>query len=410
MTDSVRRDVVGAQTLTGVTGVDLQGEDDVRNWLPMDVLEPPIRNSNLSTLFTCLRMYLLKERCALEPWGYRSAAETGTMTHLVLNALWKGESKNSVHNLLSLYVADAKEDARGWYENHGTPDVCDRVLKQIDQDAALALCMGFLHWEKYPLNPAGCKPVLLEEELTLRLPDILQPIQGRLDLVVEVPSNNPLLPGLVIVDHKTTDYPKALGLSMEFSTWARLYRLLLQNHWPGRPVTGAVLNVIQKPDIRLKEWQTFDEYLEECRDWYEARDDAVGFCGSDGNPVLFKSGPRKGLLKPRWEHADKADLRLAEPPMRSFPHRFTEPLMPPSLKNMLLVANRAARCAPLLSNFPETGEPCGHCRSRYNKPCPYLPLCSTNPVNWPTIVEQQFTIRLDKPDTPEDLEQETSDE
>jgi hypothetical protein len=390
MTTKLKDHMPGVQSFDGVAGNSPQADDDIRQYVPLDTTTPDIRQSGAGTLFTCFRMFLLKIRAGLVPWGYRSAPSIGQLGHLWLNAKYAGLSDSRANELVSAQVRETVEDILSWAERSAKLETADKIIKQVERDQAMALACASIHWGKHPLDTERFRAVAIEQDYRLKVPGVAAHIAGRLDVVLEVHDDVLERSGYVILDHKFVSDPASYALAAGFGLQPRLYRLLASAALTDKPVLGFMHNVIQKPSCNIKDWQTFDEFLEECRDWYDAADDETGTQDEAGYAVRFKSGPRKGQVKPRWEWAKNADGFLKNPPMCQFLTRYTEPLLPDELYKQLQIVSRACGCQPTLSNFGPTGEAAGVCRNHWNKPCPYLPLCSNDPDNWEAIIQDGF--------------------
>ena len=271
--------------------------------------------------------------------------------------------------------------------------------------------MSQLHWEQFPLDTGAWEVVALEQDYEVKLPaayGIRQPIAGRVDAVLRH-LRDPK--GLFLLDHKTTSKRPADWIrGTALSTQARLYRLLVTAAL-GEPVLGILYNIVQRPPVRWKSWQTFDDYAAECRDWYLGRCDQHpqprrhkqglrsdgtprSGCDSEGYILDPETGQRK--LYPRWDYSDLAALRASRPeerPMVQYLRIFHEPPMTDDLQAKLLIAARASRGRPQLGSFPTTGADAGLCNNFYGRSCPFLPLCDADPADWQSVIEAGYQVR-----------------
>jgi hypothetical protein len=134
-------------------------------------------------------------------------------------------------------------------------------------------------------------------------------------------------------------------------------------------VHGAIVNLIRTPTIKYcpntKDKGGFQCYIDRLRQWYidenaKSPDDSPLYQGT----VRFSG---------------------SEPVTQEFALRLSR------------YVKEAASGNPNVNEFPRAGG--SRCTNRFNKPCPYLGLCSVDPVLWPSLVRQglyQISFREDE--------------
>lgn len=375
---------------------------DIRDVLPsVEVISSPqVRSSSMATYFKCQRRFLLEYRCGIVPRLSGSALVKGTLVHLGAAYLYSGKPMEEALTAIRQRESEHARQVSSWVEAKKlTTEEADRVLDRLEDDTVMALAMVKALYQISPISMQEFEVVGTEVEATFNI------LGSRLDLLLRSREADPIYgcPALWVFDFKTTDDPEKYKRVASYAMQPRLYRWTGGSLSPSEPVAGCVYVCLQKPSIKRKEWQSRDDYLREIEDWYACRDDSVGVILPDGTPETFKSGPRKGMPKPRWEHSKNASLFQFQPPVVMFRHRFLRAddcerafEADPELAHMVVQVKEAGERLPLLPLFPRTGEAAGHCNSYGG--CPYLPFCQeSNEWLWPQVFERGFTIR-----TPED--------
>lgn len=370
---------------------------DLQKYLKLPVLNPPVRQSNIGHYQQCPRYFMFRDRFGLVKKGYKSAASRGTMVHLVLSMLLKGHDYRSACRHLNAFVEAESEKLREWGVTGGNPLVADRQVEQVERDGVIAAAMAQIFWERVPFDRSRYEVVSVEQELRLEHPLHRNAILGgTIDLILRDKVENCYL----LQDHKTTSLrPRDYAIALPFDYQVRLYRLMFETALRSGvlglkrlPLRGFIHNVIQVPKITQKNGQSFDDFLQELRDWYDGKDDSIGEKDENDEPIVFKKGARKGKIVPRWEHSDKLSTWAEAPPFERFLTRFTEPLLSHELKHAILgVATALAKEATDV-NFPRMGAASGMCKQHYGRPCEFMPLCSVHPCNWEGIVKRQYDV------------------
>jgi len=364
---------------------DLRPPDDIRNFVNLPVVKPAISKSLLASMYTCQRKLMYEYLLRLTSTRYAKAPTVGTLFHLAINAHYDGLDTPAVHRLVDAHVDEMTQELLGEPETAGEVDAASRIVRSLAKDAALAKVMAEIYNETFPLDTDQWS--IYPAELKLEYTTNSFNVTTRVDRLLY----NKELKGLFIQDFKTTSedpalFQRTLGWSVE----ADLSRLVVEAAGLNYPVLGFLLGVIQKPGIGIKtrvtgKWirhyremmsdkdpQSLLEYLAEVRDWYAG----VGF------------------------HADKRDARILKPPLRQWQRRYRSQPMTDGLRGHLNTASALMAQDPRLVNFPRTGEPAGVCRSHYNRPCPWLPLCESDPTDWKGIIARDYRVRpASEPDT-----------
>lgn len=370
--------------------------DDVRKFVHLDVLPlDTIRQSNTGTFAACPRKFLYSERMGLQRAGYKQAPMIGQWFHLCHSARYAGRDELAVESILGAAVDDFLETLNAWVENGGSIQWAENLQAQVQKDSQLARIMSKIHWEQKPLDTDSFDVISLEEDMTVKLPDVPVPLGGRLDLVLY---HKKKPEGIVVVDHKTTTRnPRDWMRAVKFSSQPQIYRVLAEERFKGQPVIGMIHNLVKRPRLSWKDWQSWDDYLQEIRDWYQGRSDQVG------TGDTYKSGPRKGRPRPRWDHTDKKDEWNRNPPIESFFTIFTSNPTPTEFMKKMHMMARAATCTPSLSNFPRLGADAGRCE-QYGSICPFIDLCDSGPEQWESIIEEDFRQRSEEDTAPSFIE------
>jgi hypothetical protein len=134
---------------------------------------------------------------------------------------------------------------------------------------ALGVTLGTVFNEMFPL-PDDWEIVAVEHAMKMDLKktpvEANVPLIGKLDAVIKNHKGEYWL-----VDHKTTSYsPHIRAKGLTFDTQALIYRTLWEKSFVGKkPLAGVIHNIIQKPTIRQKKNQRWDEYIDECFEWYD---------------------------------------------------------------------------------------------------------------------------------------------
>lgn len=343
----------------------------------LPILRPSIRQSSLKNLHTCRAKFLWENRLDLTNKAYKAAPFIGVLFHLIHGMRYEGKDPHQI----ALAVQKEVETARALAEVHeekqgGDPVKLSEALSSMEADIELAKVLSRKHWGEFPLDPDLYEVVVVEKEYSVKVPGITMPVEGRVDLLLRLKKGNG---GLILVDHKTVSAtPLEFRQTIAMDVQPKMYRFLVEESgdFPGEKVIGIIHNVIQRPSCKWKPGQILSEYLDEVEAWYDAKDDPRGEIDPmTGEVVRFKTGPRKGQPKPRWEWAKNAARFAHDPPIRSFftPLKGRHDSIP--LMSLFYEHAKASTTAPSLSNFWPTGAMTRACTSMYGSVCPFLELC-----------------------------------
>lgn len=338
------------------------------------VFTPDIHSSSLSLLAACPRKFLLRERFHLQPRGvYSSALELGHCFHLYMERRYSGESHEEAAAAVEWFGSDVTANLESEVDDMGLlPNGTDltKVLRDVEMDKSKALAMATWAWNYAPWPPkdyayatgnglADWEVIGVEKTVRVKYAGRKTPIRGTLDLAVRRRSTREIY----IVDHKTTSFDPALMMkSYTFSIQPRTYKLLAEAVYKDEgTVVGAVHNVIKKPTIRWKKNQEWEDYLEEITEWYN------GTGRHEKNRALWEKSPpfvRSFIKFPRVSSDDEEyQLRLDE-------------------------GDKASQAYPHLAIFPRLDTAC----FAFNKACPYIELCASDPQMWGSKLERGFTV------------------
>jgi hypothetical protein len=298
----------------------------------------------------------------------------GTIVHKILQSLFMGETPEEAlavsERLLAKEQAKLIEDA-GPDGFLSSGDALEPTLKKLEEDYHKARATGLVFWQFVPFakdeyevlrTPDGTP--MIEVLLEAEYPGLSRPIRTPCDLALVEKATGDIW----IVDYKTTTFdPKKRAIPTKISAQLKLYRLALQSHldaWAeegylgGRTqkVVGSIHAIIKKPGIKFcKKDANFAAYIERLVQWYKDKDAA-----DPDNPPLILD-----------------------------PNRFTGPLMTRELWGRLKQYCKACQASPNVDHFYRAGE--AACL-QYNKICPYMKLCNSDPAMWPELIEQRYRI------------------
>lgn len=348
-----------------------------------DTRKPLIRSSPIMCLDHCPRKFLYEYKLGIKDRRYESALTMGTIVHKVLQSLFLGQSAEEALTVCERILQQTQEKLIGDADASGflpTGEALEPVLKKVEEDYHKARATGLVFWKFVPFDkdryevlrsPDGIP--MVEMLLECEYPGLSRPIRTPCDLALLDKQDNTIW----IVDYKTTSFdPKKRAIPTKMSAQLGIYRLCLQSHldawheaddsFPQYKVAGSMHAVIKKPGIKsgtavdkknAKEWgcTLFDAYIRRLVDWY--RD-------------LEEKDPKN-------------------PPMVLDPNRFGKPLMTRELFGRLKQYCKACHATPNIDHFYRVGE--SACL-QYNKICPYMTLCQSDPAMWPDIVRNRYEV------------------
>ena len=379
---------------------DKYSPDDIRSHIPHPTYRPEVHQSHMSTLLTCPRLYLYKIRMGLaRKHGIVKPLTLGTFFHAAMEGFYgEGTMQSAVHKVTQ-ECEEMKEHIQEEYEHAGgNAVVVQRQMEEADSLADMGLLLAEIMYDMYPLKKNWIV-VGIEVPCHAFVNEIGWSGGGRMDMLIY----DKVLKGLFIVDHKS------MGKKADLNQYKGHLAYDFQNRWyrrlatevlsqmdpipiPGTnlttrdvPIKGFILNAVRKFTILHKKDQELEDFQDEVRGWY--------YGDKSTETRELKSGPRKGEHVPLWDHTKNRNEWLKNPPMRRFVVRFNEPVMPKELEVVSGMTAKAARCLPVLDNFPRWGELTGACLNQYNRACDFAPLCNSDRKNWAEIVAREYKVR-----------------
>lgn len=233
--------------------------------------------------------------------------------------------------------------------------------------------MALWVYDRFPLDLTKYIPIAIERTFQIRYYSLPRPLRARLDLVLFNPETN----GLYIVDHKTTDMdPRQKAAVFPFSIQLRMYALILaaivEKHpyllpLPARTATplGMIHNIIRTPTIRQKRTEEFSEYVDRVYSDYDTK-------------------------LSEFRQATNVGATDIKPPFLRSSLSFSGPIMSEETLLTLREVSAASNCRLDLSRFPCS--PDGSACFKWNRPCPFLPLCQANKEAWGPIIKSDYVV------------------
>lgn len=351
-----------------------------------DVRKPLIRSTPLAVLDHCPRKFLYEYKLGIQPKRYESALTMGTIVHKILQALFMGKEPEEALTVCQHLLAKEQQNLIDAVDPSGflpTGEALEPALKKVEEDYHKARAIGLVFWkfapftkEEYEILYTPWGDPMVEMVLECRYPGIGRPLRCPCDMALVKKGTNEVW----IVDYKTTSFdPKIRAIPTQISAQLALYRLVLQTQldsWeeakekPDREpykVVGSIHAIIKKPGIKL--------------------------CGKDEKAAKEKNiTPFQAYIERliKWyEEAEAKDPN--NPPLILDPNRFTKKAMTKELWNRLRQYSKASNSNPDIDYFYRAGE--SACL-QYNRPCPFMPLCNSDPVMWPDLVRERYMIRF----------------
>lgn len=328
----------------------------------------PMRSSSYRTFQTCPRQFMFRYRLGLEKKGeHAKALHIGKLLHTMVSGWYLGESEKACVGAAAVEHAEclahlldlaAQQNGKIW----GKP--IEEVVRELEKQFALAHVMFVVFQHKYSGRNElrGCEPLtdLIEQPLEVLLPGRAVPLRGRMDL----PLVNHATKTLHIWDLKTLDAKedtrrRASGVERDIAM--HIYRELLEAHKPPEykayPVKSVYHFIMHKPSIHQKRAESWDEYVDRVRLWYDNRDLKFRENPTECSPPMHLGQTLFRPTRPGWVNTAFNDFEVA---------------CRQRVDDNLFVPNR---------------ESC----FKYNRACPYLDLCEQDPVLWPTTTRAHFT-------------------
>jgi hypothetical protein len=325
-------------------------KENMKDW------KKPISASGIMTALSCERKFLFANKWRLyrKARQYSASATFGKLLHRLLQVGEEGVEE--VHQeVIKQHEALLQQIREG-------EDLMGDIKREADglhASYTKALAVAKIFWEKYP--PAEhmetvCREERIDGELD-RVPSNV-PTTGYMDWVVRDKRDG----SVWIRDTKTTSRKFASILTgFSYCIPCRFYRLLALNRPWGKDVKGFILDMVKVPTIKLcgkdeknaAAWEctVMEAYIKRVKEWYEEQEEEA---------------------------------------MKSVAIKFNEPVDNSELFDALLEVSDIWEVEALPENFSKdlTKSTC----YAYEKECPYYVLCSSDPVTWPSIIEQMFEV------------------
>lgn len=330
--------------------------------LGFELQRPDIHCSDVVTYRQCRRKHLLSTMYGLrlKAAPRSSALDTGTFYHLGMYDAYRSsdlavglQSIDAETNRIIMELVD-NQDSLGRAPN-GLP--ASLATLKVEEDASKAKAMVSWAWTRAPWPDApdtldDWEILGLEQTVRAYIKAIGGHVRVTFDMVVRNRDNG----AVWVIDHKTTDDPPAETVNMfSFALQPQVYTVVANALYGN--VHGFCYNVIQKPTIKHKKKQTFDDYLDEVGEWY----DGTG------------------------RHEEKYASRMVEPCfVRAWP-RFPTTLSQ-EVVNVLVEYRMALHAKPFLHQYDRNT---GACRS-YNRICPFFELCRKDYEGWSLLLADNY--------------------
>jgi len=199
---------------------------------------------------------------------------------------------------------------------------------------------------------------LIERRLTYDHSDYVAPIMGRLDMVLKDSKGDYWIWDLKTVSSSISTVQRAATILFDPQPW--FYKILLANELKrqdeGGKVKGIIHVLLQKPSLRLKKGEVFEDYVQRCvLDFYDTRMKQAKE-SPDVHPPLLISRVKFPPRTPGWVHTMLWDL-----------DRHSSDEADPNFF------------------YPDKNS----CFN-YNSKCPFLPVCQASESTWPVILGTHF--------------------
>lgn len=324
--------------------------------LSLHVLQSiPIRSTWINDYDSCPRKALLRHRAELQVKNYRSPLEVGDMTHRILAALGCGHPIGEVEKRSINILLD--EERRLFDMTHGgyfaDGKSYDDVQSDLQKDFAMAKAIAFWAWKHDTIDFTRFKPEQVEGVLTANVligkrerTVVVQP-----DVIYRDTAGKVWWP-----DYKTTGRNvQNLVATMEWDPQRILTAVVIAALLGKHKVGGSIHVFIQRPTIRLKRDESFEEYMDRVNKWY-----------AEEQPDEFKRVVR---LK---ESIDGSVI--------------DSPEFQAKLKD---VADATTR-RPNLAKWPRRR---AACFGMFESLCEYHRLCSTPAITWHAKTMSHYEVR-----------------
>lgn len=340
-----------------------------------DIRRPMIRSTALQVLDECPRKFLYESKLGIRSKDYQAPLTMGTIVHKVLESLFLGQTEAESQEVAKSILSKEQQKLMGAASPAGflpSGKSLESVLKSLEEDYHKARAIALVFWDFVPFDPNKYEVLrnpdgvpMVEVILECNYPGISRTIRGPCDLALVEKETGEVW----IVDYKTTSMdPKIRAIPTKISVQLSLYRLLLQSHidaWaeagiaPERKVVGSIHAIIKKPGIKYcpdtKDKEGFHSYIQRLVKWYSDYDEK--------NPK--------------------------SPAMILDPNRFSTKLMTQELFGRLKQFCKASYASPNIDHFYRAG---GSACLSFNRVCPYIALCNSDPAMWPDLIDSRYTL------------------
>ncbi|RLG39357.1 MAG: hypothetical protein DRO01_05870 [Thermoproteota archaeon] len=299
----------------------------------------------------CRRRLLYERRLGWHKVRWRRALDIGSVFHDYM-ALCFTKPEDDIQRLQGAVKLSAFERIDRLAEEYPI-EFQEREIEQARRDVILALTMGQIFLNMYPVNPAW-QPLLVEQTIKAdisRLTNVEPTILlGTPDIVIKDTEKNEVW----IVDYKTTSQrPAEITSTLVFDSQCILYKFL----WDATPLArkhgkavGFIHCIIQKPTIRPRRGETFEDYLNRCiHDFYDIQ----------------------MLRTPHSSPIMRSFVRLSRPSLSKDDELITQ------LHDIALWHTKPIS----LAGFPRLGNRFAGC-IRNGRRCPYTDFCLNSPRVW----------------------------
>ncbi len=320
----------------------------------------PISQSLVKEWHSCQRKAFFRYALGLVRHGVLTpeALFIGTCVHEAMRHLASGATPDFVARRLGVLARQELEEAAT--AEGALPRDADIIVTQR-KAKALAMATAFYELLEDKWKNLNAEVLYVEHTIKVQIPPEVLRAKGirrknPLELVGQIDLATREKGDVVINDYKTTSVPPADRARVaSFDIQAPFYRLLHEG-LEGEMLTADKFRnyILLKPTIRLKQKETYDEYLERVGEWYKDKQ------ASDPN----------------------------DPPMVVSTLRYEPDLYPDEMMRQIVPVWRAFSGPYNVKYFPRTGAP--YQCIKQGQVCPYLDLCQSDPVTWTDQIALQY--------------------
>ena len=311
----------------------------------------PIRSSTWKTYKECPRKFMFQYRFGLKAHEYVPALYRGQVCHWIREALWTGATHQEALVGVGRIADEMTKQLQDMTNEIGIlPNGRDLEATLTEHDRLIQKCRAMMLAldAAYPINRDRWDIVEVEQLYDHKYPGLYAHVRTIPDAILREKDSGDLW----LSQLKTTEVdPLSWRFGLDFDFQTKLERLV--THLAGRETVGTIHEIVKLPTIRQKRNQTFPEYMEEVRQWYQKK-----LRETPNNPPLVRS-----LV--RW----------------------TEPVVTEEFLVQLQEMSRACAARPNPNRYYRVRA----CNGKYgNRPCPYQVLCASPAADWPRIAADRF--------------------